>query len=154
MTTASLGERLLAGREKLQAAQGEYVGTIDCGGGTLRVHYRALSYREDRKVGQRHEGVRDEVEKEIRLAADTLVTASVKTEAEIDGEVHELPPLGLGLTTALGLDEPETDIQAALLLFPSERALIQQFVAYEQWATEVAQTVDGEIEENSGAATG
>lgn len=149
----SLAERLMADREGKQAEQGEFVGTVQMGGGYLTVFYRALSYREDRKIGQRHRMVSDEVERELRLAADTLASSSTRCEAHVGDEVEELPPLGVALTSKLGLDGPENDVQAVLALFPSERAMVEQFVELEEWATAVNRTVDKSIEGNSVAAT-
>jgi hypothetical protein len=147
-TSLSLGERLLAGRKEKQAQQGEFIGTIQLGGGHLTAHYRALDFREDRKIGQRHRAVADEIEREVRLAADTLAASCTRCEAHIDDEVHELPPLGLQLTQKLGIDGPENDVQAVLALFPSERAMVEQFVELEQWTSAVNRAVDTELAGN------
>jgi hypothetical protein len=153
LKSASLGERLLAGRDEKQAEQGEMTGRIECVGGYIVSHYRALSFREDRKIGLRHKAVADIVEKEVRAAADTLAASSTRCEVHIGDETHEMPPLGLGLSQALGLDGPENDIQAVLALFPSERAMVEQFIELEEWASAVNAAVDGQIEGNSEAAT-
>lgn len=151
--STSLGERLLAGRAEQQAQQGEFIGTIQCGGGYIVSYYRALPFREDRKIGQRHRTVSDEIEREVRMAADTLAAASVRCEVHVGDETHEKGKLGLALAKELGLDGPETDIQAVLALFPTEKAMVEQFVEYEEWAKAVNRTVDGKIEGNSDAAT-
>jgi hypothetical protein len=138
---ASLGERLLAGRDAQQAGQGEFQGRIDCGGGYIVAYYRALPFREDRKVGLRHRTVADPVEREVRMAADTLATACTRCEVYVGDE------------DVLGLDAPENDIQAVLMLFPSERAMIEQFVELEEWTTAVNKTVDKNLVKNSEAAS-
>src|ERR1039457_18670 len=94
--STSLGERLLAARSQKQAAH-EEVFEVPGYGGQLYARYRPLDFREARKIGQRHEHVKDEIERELRMAADTLVAACVSCEAHIDGETHPLPPLGIEL---------------------------------------------------------
>lgn len=151
---ASLGERLMAGRSEKQQDAGAFVGRIECGGGHILARYRAMTYREDRQVGQRHKAISDEVEREIRLAADTLASACTGCEIHIGDEVFEKGPLGLALANELGLDGAENDIQAVLALFPSERAMIEQFVELEAWVKAVNAGVDDDIEGKSVAATG
>jgi hypothetical protein len=150
--STSLGERLLAARSKKQAAH-EEVFEVPGYGGQLFARYRPLDFREARRIGQRHEALRDEVEKELRVAADTLASACISCEAHIDGEVKELPPLGLKLCEDIGLDGPETPIQAVLEIFPSEMSVVRQFVEL-QGAEETSNgAIDGELE-NSQAAMG
>lgn len=150
---ASLGERLLAGRAEKQKERGEFIGRVECGGGYILAHYRAMDYREDRQVGQRHQMVTDQLEQEIRLAADTLASASTGCEIHIGDEVFEKGPLGLALAQELGLDGPENNVQAVLALFPSERAMVEQYIELEAWVKAVNAGVDDDIEGKSGAAT-
>ncbi len=141
----SLRERLLDARSRKQAAAPE---TMEIPGydGQLFATYRPLEFREARRIGQRHERLKDEIEKEIRVAADTLVAACTGCEARIDGQTVALPPLGLELCEQIGLEGPETPTQAVLAIFPSETALIRQFVALE--AAEGAS--NGQIDEALG----
>ena len=76
------------------------------------------------------------------MAADTLVAACTGTEAHVDGQVHTLPPLGLKLCEEIGLEGAENDLQAVLLLFPSEMAVVKQFVAMQ----EAEETANGRID--------
>lgn len=148
----SLGERLMAGREE-KRKEHEFEAKIDLGGGYIEAFYRPLDFREERKIVKRHQAVRDDEEREIRMAAETLVVACLRCEAHVDDETHDVPPLGLRLTQHLGVDGPETDIQAVLALFPTESAMVAQCLALERWTNIVNQAVNGDIAGNSEAAT-
>lgn len=151
---ATLGEQLLAARSRKQAAHEE---TFEVPGydGKLWATYRPLDFRVARRIGQRHERLRDEVEKELRVAADTLASACVSCEARIDGETHKLPPLGAELVKQIGLDgEPETPIQAVLMIFPSEMAVVRQFVELQGAEDTANDQIDDELAGNSRAAAG
>lgn len=148
----SLAERLEAGKAQAQAQEGEFVGTIQMAGGYLTIYYRVLSYREDRAIAIRHEAIGNQLERESRLAADTLASASVRSEAHVEEHSEELPKLGLELAARLGLDGPENDIQAVLALFPSERAMVEQFAELETWAKDVTRSVDRKLAEGDSLA--
>ena len=149
----TLGERLLAARAKKQAAREE---TIEVPGyeGQLWATYRPLDFREARKIGQAHEHLRDEIEKELRVAADTLVAACTGCEARIDGETHPLPPLGLELCEQIGLEGAENPRQAVLLLFPSEMAVVKQFVDVQGLEEASNGQIDEQLMGESQAVTG
>jgi hypothetical protein len=149
----TLGERLLAARSRKQAAH-DVVMEIPGYEGQLFARYRPLDFREGRKIGQRHERLSDEIEKELRVAADTLVAACTGCEARIDGETHELPPLGLKLAQEIGLEGPENDTQAVLVVFPSELAVIKQFIDLQGDEDKANAQIDRELAGNSEAATG
>ena len=153
---STVGERLLAARSKAQAAH-EITLAIPGFDGQLHATFRPLYFRESRKIGQAHERLSDEIEKELRVAADTLVAACTGCEAHIDGETHTLPPIGMALNEAIGLDAGENDRQAVLALYPTENALIRQFVAVDLAETQANVAVDTqlgkELEGNSEAAS-
>ncbi len=142
---STLGEQLLAARSKKQAA---HEATLEIPGydGKLWATYRPLDFREARHIGQEHERLRDEIEKELRIAADTLVKACVGCEARIGGKTHKLPPIGLELATEIGLGGAENPRQAVFLIFPSETAVMSQFVAVQG----AESTVNGQVDEELG----
>ena len=146
----SVAQRLLAARSKKQAAH-EEIFEVPGYDGQLFAVYRPLDFREARRIGQRHERLRDEIEKELRMAAESLASACIRCEAKIDGETHELPPLGLALAQQIGIEGPENDLQAVLAIFPSEMAVVNQFVAVQGSETASNGQIDTELEGNSGA---
>lgn len=149
----TLADGLLDARVRRQAGFEE---TLEVPGwsGRLWATYRPLEYRETRQIGLRHERVKDVVEKELRVAADTLVAACVRCEARHDGRTETLPPVGLALCQEIGLDGPENNTQAVLELFPSESAVMDQFVQVLELEQAANEQVDAAIEGNSEAAAG
>lgn len=144
----TLAGRLMTARTE-QAVTHERTGIINLGGGELKVTYGVIPWREDQEIGKRHEKVQDRVERQLRLAADTLAAASLSSEAVVGGQTEPLPKLGVELATALGLDGMETDIQVVLALFPSERAMMEEFAAHEDWTGTVSKGIDETIEGES-----
>jgi hypothetical protein len=61
--------------------------------------------------------------------------------------------LGLELCQQIGLEGPETPIQAVLAIFPSEMAVVRQFAELQGVEESSNEAIDGELE-NSQAATG
>lgn len=151
--STSLGERLLEARSKKQAAH-EEVFEVPGYDGQLFARYRPLDFRRAREIGQHHERLRDEIEKELRVAAETLATACLGCEARIEGQTHQLPPLGVELCNEIGLEGTENPIQAVLAIFPSEMAVVRQFVALQGAEESANGQIDTELEGNSQAATG
>lgn len=148
----SLGERLLATRDKHQKAT-EETRPVPGYEGQLTATYRGLTFREGRAIGKRHEAILDEAEQEIRIAADVLAKSCTGCQAHIDGETKDLPALGLGLAQSLGVDGPENDAQAVLMIFPSERAVVEEGAAVEKLGVTSGQKADGHIAGNSEAAS-
>ncbi len=147
--TSSIGEQLLAARAKLQAYHEETVEIFD----GLWGRYRPLEFRELREIVRGHEKVRNETEQELLIAADTLIAASVGTEARVNGTVKELPKLGMALNQAIGLEAHENDRQAVFELFPTERMLMEQFAKIGEMEGAANAKVDRQLEGESEAAS-
>ncbi len=152
----NLGEQLLAARSRKQAA---HEVTLEVPGyeGKLWATYKPLGFKAARRIGQHHENLRDEVEKELRVAAETLAAACTKTEARIEGQTVELPPLGLELCEKIGLEGPETPVQAVMAIFKAEddegTDLVEQFVAVQGAERASNGQIDEELLGNSEAAS-
>lgn len=146
----SLAEQVLAAREAKQAA---HTVTLEIPGwsGTLWATYRPLSWRQARQIGLRHEALKSQVEKELRAAADGLAAACTGCEARVKGKVEPLPPLGLALCAALGLDGAENDGEAVLMVFPSEDDVIDQSNAVQRAEGLANGLIDEELAGNSEA---
>jgi hypothetical protein len=79
----SLKDRL---SELRQQAQEEHTFDLSVPGyeNVLVARYRSLSYRDQRKIGQRHENEKDQIELELNVAADMLITACQAVLAKND----------------------------------------------------------------------
>jgi hypothetical protein len=130
------------------------------GYGGLFAHYRLLDFRESRKVGEGVQGAgcRDEIDRELYLAADSLIAACVGTEARLKGPdgnlvTHDLGvKLGKPLAEYLGLGEFENDRQAVLLIFRRNTDLVEQFAVLQTRDAYVNQEADETLVGESGAA--
>ena len=137
----SLKDQILAART---AALGEHTEDFEIPGfgGRLWGTFKALDdYAELRQIGKRHEGITDQVEREMAVGADTLLEANTDTFALIDGKKEPLGVrLGLELNGYLGIEGAQNDREALFLLFDSKTTnLMQLFFRYDGW-TKVAQT--------------
>lgn len=118
--------------------------------GILAVEYRALSYSEARKVVARHERVKDEATRDLYIAADHLIRASVNSYELVDGDVEKRRELGhgwsLSLARELGIevDETMTVRQAVLACFPRDTLLGAHYADYSGWLNNIEQEIDEE----------
>jgi hypothetical protein len=94
-----------------------------------------------RKIGKRHERVRDEGTRELEIAADVLVSSCVTTFLRIDGFGDVPLEMGLGseLAVWLGACQPGdgvTSSEAAFMIFPNT----YQLALTAQKITEISET--------------
>jgi hypothetical protein len=96
-------------------------------------------YGEMRSIAEPHANVLPEAERDMRIAADTLIAMCLDAFAMVDGEKRSLGvTLGLGLAAYIGL-EAENDRQAAFLIFGQGQAtrtmpLMTMFAEYQAWS--------------------
>jgi hypothetical protein len=116
----------------------------------LFVTFKALDdYTETREIGARHENVPDEAQREMYVAADTLIAASTDSYGILDGERVEIGlPLGAALAARLDHDGAENDRQAVFQIFPSTMSLMRTFIELDGWTQQVARGTDEELEGN------
>ena len=148
----SVAEELAAGRNAA-AAEHERTGIIHLTGGELHVKYGVIPWREDRRIATEHQSITDEGERLLRAAADTLIKASQGSIAHVGDRMEDLPPLGLELAGRLGLDGAENDRQVVFMLFPSDRAVMEEFWEHEAWTARVSKGLDEQQAGNSEAAS-
>ncbi len=151
--TQSVQERLREARARIHV-QNRITLEIPGYGGGLFAHYQTLDFRETRAIGEAvlASGVKGGVDRELYLAAHHLLASSTGTEARIDGQTHELLPLGRELAEYLELGECENDRQAMFLIFRREIDLIDQFEELRQQNAYADQEADETILGESGAA--
>jgi hypothetical protein len=128
-TPTSVQDRLRSARKALLV--NERVTLEVPGYSGLFAHYRILDFPETRAVGKGIEkaGIKDEVQRELYQAADTLLAASIGVEAHIDGDVVDLDmKLGNGLAEYLDLGACENDRQAVFAIFLTKGDVMDQFV--------------------------
>ena len=124
------------------------------GTGSLYGTFRALDdYREARKIGKRHERVRDEATRELEIAAEMLVTSSVTTFLRIDkfGDVPLEMPLGAQLAQWLGLCEPGQDVnnsEAVFMIFPDTIKLAKVAADIDRLSQGASRDADVELAKN------
>lgn len=144
----SLAERLRSQREQRTAPKET---TLKVPGfDELYARYLPLGFRPARKIVEDCADIQDPATQDLEEAVQTLLTACQGVEAHIGGETHDLGmKLGKPLADFLGLDGSENDVQAVMLIFPSEMAIVDH-------ANDVAllsrEASDGEIIKNSVAA--
>lgn len=149
LVPGSIGDKLRAAREKHSGSR-EKTFEVQGFDGQLFATYRALGYKEARRIGGLHTGVKEIAERELRVAADTLAAACTGTEAVIDGERHKLPPMGMALNTALGLEPGENPKQAVMALFPADVALMAHFEGVGAFIEDVEAEADEAVEDQLG----
>lgn len=116
--------------------------------GIVAVEYQALGYAQQRRISERVRNVKDDAERELYIAADQLLTASINSyEMLPEGGVNELG-VGWGVTLAkfLGVENAEdmTPRQAMLSCFPREQLMIVHFAEYTDWLAGALLEVDDE----------
>jgi hypothetical protein len=106
--------------------------------------FRALSWEQSKQIGSTAlNSVSDESDRELYEAADTLAAACVKTVAVIDGERHDLPPLGVELARYFDdTADPQNPRQAVFLIFDDETRVVLTYSTYAQWRADVDLSVD------------
>lgn len=152
----SLKSRLAARRAELRD---EKPFDIDVPGyeGILQVRYRSLDYPTIRAIGQRHEKISKPADKELAIAADTLVNACVCLLA-IDGDEIEETRYRWDEHTArelfgIGVDEVPEGASARIAIrriIPSSTRLMLHYAEYDERSRGVERasdkTVEGELE--------
>jgi hypothetical protein len=124
------------------------------GPGELWGTFRALDdYREMRKIGKRHERVRDEATRELEIAADVLVRSSVTTFLRIDGygDVPLDMPVGTELAIWIGACAPGADVrdaEAAFMVFPNTYQLAIAAQKITDLSDAAGQQADEELSKN------
>jgi hypothetical protein len=130
------------------------------GYGGLFAHYRLLDFRESRKIGDAltDAGCRDEIDKELYLAADSLIAANTGTEARLKDASGSLVTrdlevkLGRPLAEYLGLGEFDNDRQAVFEIFRRNLDVMAQYAALETHDSYVNQGADKTLLGESDAA--
>lgn len=120
------------------------------GYGGLFAHYRLLDFRESRKIGDalRDAGCKDEIDRELYLAADSLIAANTGIEARLKDPGGNLVTqdlevkLGKPLAEYLGLGEFDNDRQAVFEIFRRHIDVMAQFAALETHDTYVNREAD------------
>jgi hypothetical protein len=145
--TGSLAARATARRQEISERK-SLVLEVPGYEGLLAVEYRALAYHEGRKIAARHQRQHDDAVREIYIAADQLIRASVNSyELREDGTSIELG-IGWGreLAERLGIKIHDTTTarQAVLACFPSDVLLTRHFVEYGEWLQDTQSDVDDE----------
>ncbi len=144
--SSTLAERARARREKLVNQQ-TIVLEVPSYEGILAVEYRALDYFESRRIGDRLNRIKDEGERDLYLACDTLIAASINAFELGQENVRELG-VGWGqqLAKHLGVDvaDDATARQAVLSCFPRSQSAVVAFAEYTDWLTGALVDVDDE----------
>lgn len=115
--------------------------------GILAVEYRAITYAEGRKIATRHERQRDEATREVYVAADQLIAASVNAYELQEGKEGKELGVGWGLALAkmLGVDTTDMTIrQATLACFARDTFLTRHWSDYVEWLSSAEADVDEE----------
>lgn len=149
----SIEQRL---RARIEAKQGHRTVTLPVDGyeDLFTARYRALTYREMKRIGRQNMGVADEDEREMYVAADILAIACE--------EVFEVPagggdPVSLGsgwspaLAGRLGLPHCDTGRQCVLAVFADDLDLVAHRDAYIEWRDRAVVETANEVVGNSGA---
>jgi hypothetical protein len=155
MEAGSLQERLHQRRAEMQAQEPE---EFDVPGyeGIIVARYQILPWKQHRAITARHEKSRDVAERDMYVAADTLINACVDlAEVLPDGSRK---PLGYkwGVKAAqelFGVDSPlETARQGILACFPRDGLLMSHYGEVMQWQQGAQPKVDRELEQELGKA--
>jgi len=119
-------------------------------GGRLWGTFRALDdYADVRKIIVEHRDHHDEAERELLMAADTLVKSCEGVYALRHGERTDLR-MGLGQQLAEFLGEPvENDRQAVFTIFPTTLAVMTLFGEVDLWIRAVGVQATEEAAGNS-----
>lgn len=143
----SLAERAKARRDQLLDRQ---TVTLEVPGyeGILEVEYRALSYSESRKIVARHQRQRDDAVRELYIAADQLIAASINAYEITGDETRKALECGWGLQLArmLGVEVSEgtTARQAIFKCFARETLLSAHYIEYTEWLSSADAEADQE----------
>lgn len=146
--SASLQARAEARREALLQRQTTII-EVPGYEGILAMEYRAMTYAEGRKINARHERQRDEATRELYVAADQLIAASVNAHELTEGK-NESTPLevgwGVALARMLGVEVAEgtTVRQAMMGCFARDTFLTRHWADYVEWLSSAEADVDEE----------
>lgn len=125
--------------------------------GILAVEYRAISYQEGRKIAARQERQSDEALRELYIAADQLIAASVNAyEVTDDGDQKPLNMgWGVALARMLGVDiyEGMTLRQAVMACFVRDTFLTRHWAEYTEWLGSAQVDADEEQRQDFGGTT-
>lgn len=119
----------------------------------FKARYRALTYREMKRIGRQAVTIEDDDERELCIAADILAVACEEVfEVGTDGEDRSLGgPWNAGLGERLGLSHVESGRQCLLAIFTDELDLIAHRDAYIEWRDDVTVKAANSAAGNSGA---
>jgi hypothetical protein len=145
--SASLQARAQARREALLDRQTTII-EVPGYEGILAMEYRAMPYAEGRKINARHERQRDEATRELYVAADQLIAASVNAhELSDDGTTKPLEVgWGAPLARMLGVevDDTTTVRQAMMACFARDTFLTRHWAEYIEWLSSAEGDADEE----------
>jgi hypothetical protein len=147
----SLAERAQARREELQK---RHTVCLEPPGyeGLLEVEYRVLTYADIKKIAARNERVSDDAMRDLYMAADGLLTASINSYEIVPGGGRRELGFGWGvqLGLALGYDvEDLTPRQALFACFPRDFLLFTHYNSdYNDWLQGTTDSVDEEQAED------
>jgi hypothetical protein len=148
---ASLASRVATRRATLQA---QSTTTLEVPGfeGILAATYRALSWKEMRSIGLRHERLSDEALQELYVAADTLILACEDVLEVLDGgERRSLGKRwGTALAQHLGVELPENanPRTALFALFSRDTDVMTHYSSLVLWQERVTEKVDETVVED------
>ena len=113
----------------------------------LEVEYRGLTYAEGKRIISRHERQADDAIRDIYVAADQLMLASVNSYELVDGDRTELGmPWGKELARSLGVkvDDAMTARQAMIAAFATDLHLTRHWADYVEWLGSAQDEADEE----------
>jgi hypothetical protein len=118
--------------------------------GILAIEYRATSYAESKRIATRHERQQDLAVRDLYMAADHLLLASVNAfEINERGETQRELGFGWGISLAQALDvklsEAATARQALMAIvedYASDVQLVTHYNVYTEWLGGAFQEVD------------
>jgi hypothetical protein len=147
----SLSERARARRQQLQR-QRTVILKVPGWENWLEVEYRALSWAEMRMISGRHERISDDATRDLYVAADTLILASVNSYAlDDEGKRHELGlHWGIELAQRFGVDVDEgtTARRAVMSFFFHDLQLMGHCnMDYGEWLQSTEEDIDREEHE-------
>ncbi|CAB4197431.1 hypothetical protein UFOVP1313_12 [uncultured Caudovirales phage] len=111
----------------------------------LGVELRVLSYSTIRKIGQRNEKVRDEVQQELNNIVDQLITAT-EGFVEVDGEkVTPIEESWVSLANKLPHAPDDMTARQAILFLVGDKRIHFLAADWMQWSRASAHDLDKEV---------
>ena len=123
--------------------------------GILSVEYRAITYSEGRRIAGRHERQSDDAIRELYIACDQLMTASVNAyELSDEAEPRSLNTgWGVPLAQMLGIEvfDTMTPRQAMIACFARDVFITRHWAEYTEWLSGAQIEADEEQRQDFGA---